>query len=129
MWILQFPADLVIFTEEILNGKLHFFCSVTVKTLLNFFAKNSIRDMWQIPKDESIPCICVICVIMRLKTIGTLATEFMFPYCFVLDYRWSVKQNGGSDKSLRFYKLCVLFLGYSLMRIKCSRRYFFSLTL
>ena len=28
MWILQFPADLVIFTEEILNGKLHFFCSV-----------------------------------------------------------------------------------------------------
>ena len=25
MWILQFPADLVIFTEEILNGKLHFF--------------------------------------------------------------------------------------------------------
>ena len=24
----QFPADLVIFTEEILNGKLHFLCSV-----------------------------------------------------------------------------------------------------
>ena len=24
----QFPADLVIFTEEILNGKLHFMCSV-----------------------------------------------------------------------------------------------------
>ena len=24
----QFPADLVTFTEEILNGKLHFFCSV-----------------------------------------------------------------------------------------------------
>ena len=23
----QFPADLVKFTEEILNGKLHFFCS------------------------------------------------------------------------------------------------------
>ena len=23
----QFPADLVIFTEEILNGKLHFLCS------------------------------------------------------------------------------------------------------
>ena len=26
----QFPADLVIFTEEILNGKLHFLCSVCV---------------------------------------------------------------------------------------------------
>ena len=24
----QFPVDLVIFTEEILNGKLHFLCSV-----------------------------------------------------------------------------------------------------
>ena len=26
----QFPADLVTFTEEILNGKLHFFCSVYI---------------------------------------------------------------------------------------------------
>ena len=26
----QFPADLVIYTEEILNGKLHFLCSVYV---------------------------------------------------------------------------------------------------
>ena len=25
----QFPADLVTFTEEILNGKLHFLCGVT----------------------------------------------------------------------------------------------------
>ena len=24
----QFPADLVTFTEEIFNGKLHFFCAV-----------------------------------------------------------------------------------------------------
>ena len=29
MWLNpQFPADLVTFTEEILNGKLHFLCSV-----------------------------------------------------------------------------------------------------
>ena len=28
MWFLQFPADLVTFTVEILNGKLHFLCSV-----------------------------------------------------------------------------------------------------
>ena len=26
----QFPTDLVTFTEEILNGKLHFLCSVSV---------------------------------------------------------------------------------------------------
>ena len=28
----QFPADLVTFTEEILNGKLHFLCSVRQST-------------------------------------------------------------------------------------------------
>ena len=30
----QFPADLVAFTEEIFNGKLHFLCSVKVKNWL-----------------------------------------------------------------------------------------------
>ena len=29
----QFPADLVTFTEEILNGKLHFLCSENSKGL------------------------------------------------------------------------------------------------
>ena len=29
---LQFPADLVTFTEEILNGKLHFLCSTFCRT-------------------------------------------------------------------------------------------------
>ena len=28
MWLCQIPADYVAFTEEILNGKLHFHCSV-----------------------------------------------------------------------------------------------------
>ena len=27
----KFPADLVTFTEAILNGKLHFLCSVTIQ--------------------------------------------------------------------------------------------------
>ena len=40
--VIQFPADLVTFTAEILNGKLHFMCSV--KTV---FAKNFIVDVWQ----------------------------------------------------------------------------------
>ena len=31
----KFPADLVTFTEEILNGKLHFLCSETTKALQN----------------------------------------------------------------------------------------------
>ena len=32
---LQETADLVKFTEEILDGKLHFLCSVFLKSLLN----------------------------------------------------------------------------------------------
>ena len=32
----QFPADLVTFTEEILNGKLHFLCSVIL--CMNFLS-------------------------------------------------------------------------------------------
>ena len=31
---MQFPADLVIFTEEILNGKLHFLCSEIDKNIV-----------------------------------------------------------------------------------------------
>ena len=32
----QFPVDLLIFTEEILNGKLNFLCSLTQTTFLHF---------------------------------------------------------------------------------------------
>ena len=31
----QFPADLVTFTEDILNGKLHFLCSVRLSLFSN----------------------------------------------------------------------------------------------
>ena len=37
----QFPVDLVTFTEEILNGKLHFLCS-DYKTMKTFFHLRSI---------------------------------------------------------------------------------------
>ena len=37
MWpILEFPEDLVTFTEEILNGKLHFLCSVYCSVFCHF---------------------------------------------------------------------------------------------
>ena len=35
----QFPADLVTFTEEIINGKLHFLCSVTSILWYDLFKK------------------------------------------------------------------------------------------
>ena len=36
----QFPADLVTFTEEILNGKLHLLCSETCKVRFEDFYEN-----------------------------------------------------------------------------------------
>ena len=38
----QFPADLVTFTEEILNGKLHFLCSEICESILSRL-KNHIK--------------------------------------------------------------------------------------
>ena len=32
----QFPADLVTFTEEIINGKLHLLCSVSLSAFKDF---------------------------------------------------------------------------------------------
>ena len=34
-FFLQFPADLVTFTEEILNGKLRFLCSENIENFIN----------------------------------------------------------------------------------------------
>ena len=40
MWLNpKFPADLAIFTEEILNGKLHFLCSVNLLKYIMFELK------------------------------------------------------------------------------------------
>ena len=37
MWLNpEFPADLVTFTEEIPNGKLHFLCSSVAEVLIRF---------------------------------------------------------------------------------------------
>ena len=40
----QFPTDLVTFTEEILNGKHHFLCSVTLENSPNV-STSQIKDM------------------------------------------------------------------------------------
>ena len=44
----QFPADWVTFTEEILNGKLLFFCSVIASTLpwLKFLSLSGVSTFW-----------------------------------------------------------------------------------
>ena len=40
MWLnAQFSADLVTFTEEILNGKLHFLCSVIRRSSLEVYSE------------------------------------------------------------------------------------------
>ena len=40
----QFPADLVTITEEILNEKLHFLCSVIVTSHINLSALIIVND-------------------------------------------------------------------------------------
>ena len=40
MWLnAQFSADSVTFTEEILNGKLHFLCSVSQRSSLEVYSE------------------------------------------------------------------------------------------
>ena len=51
---LHFPADLVTFTEEILNGKLHFLCSV-----------NSL--LWRHIDDSKNLDIAPICQILEIR--------------------------------------------------------------
>ena len=52
MWLnLQFPEDLVTFTEDILNGKLHFLCSDT-ETLTNFSPMLRLYPPWKWQKTE-----------------------------------------------------------------------------
>ena len=50
----QFSADLVSFTEEILNGKLHFFCSaILAKRFIHMFERflnTSLPDFCTLPK-------------------------------------------------------------------------------
>ena len=41
----QFPADLVTFTEEILNGKLHFLCSVYDTQLTFTYLKLTVEKL------------------------------------------------------------------------------------
>ena len=59
---LQFPADLVTFIEEILNGKLHFLCSAT--TIQNAQSSNAIGE-----------CICVCTCVYFLSPSRLLLTK------------------------------------------------------
>ena len=53
----QISADLVTFTEEIFNGKLHFLCSVSLKSFGNSsgnsYSKFAIRFSWDESKELS----------------------------------------------------------------------------
>ena len=53
---LQFPADFVTFTEEILKGKLLFFCSVCeICTKLKINTKE--RRPWRLSDDSDVPIV------------------------------------------------------------------------
>ena len=65
----QFPADLVTFTEEILNGKLHFMCSDTwgrgliyrtifVSGVFHTSCFYLMKDEWNKTKNNALPGKC-----------------------------------------------------------------------
>ena len=56
----QFPADLVTFTEETLNGKLHFLCSVTLEETL---LKSNNRVFAPLTRKENKKKVCSLKVI------------------------------------------------------------------
>ena len=41
----EFPGELVIFTQEILNGKRHFFCSKNSLLIVEFVDLNKVVDI------------------------------------------------------------------------------------
>ena len=61
----QFSADLVTFTEEILNGKLHFLCSVLSEIYLGFCQKSitelftKIVNDWKPLINEKLNHVCL----------------------------------------------------------------------
>ena len=58
----QFSADLVIFTEEILNGKLHFLCSVRVTRFITGIREESeMATKFEKTKGVFIKSIVVCC--------------------------------------------------------------------
>ena len=58
---LQSPGDLVTYTDEILNEKLHFLCS-----------DSSAKDVWQGPKDACEQCLLSL---NKLKTINKVSAQ------------------------------------------------------
>ena len=63
MWSnLQFPADLITFTEEILNGKLHYLCSV--KRIFNKLARFLFRSRFNFTAPSDIIQMKLFCVFL-----------------------------------------------------------------
>ena len=58
---LQFPGDLLTYTDKILNEKLHFLCS-----------DSSAKDVWQVPKDACEQCLLSL---NKLKTINKVSVQ------------------------------------------------------
>ena len=87
----QFPADLVTFTEEILNGKLHFLCSDIFDALRNFvpfvpFKKHEKRPSRSVT--FSLPWRNVTFSLLK----GALF-HGCFPRFFELHKRYQIKQT------------------------------------
>ena len=66
----QFPANLVTFTEEILNGKLHFLCSIIKREFKRFFTIWPLQLIWHLKHSQS--------NLNLLQSFVKLALHFIF---------------------------------------------------
>ena len=88
MWLrTQFPADLVTFTEEILNGKLHFLCSdITCNVLLLQFWKK-LKSKWC----QRCSIICIFFAIILSCLVSTKRSHIFKETCsWKVNTDWAV---------------------------------------
>ena len=85
----QFPADLVTFTEEIVNGKLQFLRSVEA---VDYFCKNSVMVFYRVfntPPWRSAALISLIFFYFLLDIIFITSSEFVTTSQLLLKHRLS----------------------------------------
>ena len=75
----QFPTDLVTFTEEIVNGKLHFLCSVE-STVTEIFLSN-VPDCWSQGHQNRALCY----------NNSWRVVYYLWTYCVVRKMKFSIK--------------------------------------
>ena len=118
----QFPADLVIFTVEILNGILHFLCSAWVRLII-----------WGITWIDTTLSKIVFCVkqMVALETISrNLSSQGAFQvYSTFFSLTWSICSKSLFSKTTPICKFCLKLTVKALKRDSSSQSSIFMVNL